>query len=274
MKKVILGFVLAFLTLCKTGSAHNIEKDSLSFTTIHVKLHYLIREPFFYQEDGSFVGIEKEIIDQFANWARTKKNTHLIFEYVPHQDFNSLLEDCKKESGEYLGTGTITILPERKKHFHFSQPYLKNISVLLSHPTCNRLDSKHLKAASVSNSVHHEHLNALVEERHLNAESLPIGNQLELPNLILADSLVFGYMDLLNYWSFLKQNPSTPLRIHRSASKDNEAFGFVCGKSSKLTVLIDGFFEDGFGFTSTRQYDAILKKYLGQEVMNAVEIDE
>ncbi len=274
MKKKILtiiSIILAVAFSCLTATAAN--NDSLPTNTIRVKLHYLEREPFFFSQEEKFQGIEKEIIDQFADWARTKKKTHIIFEQIAHKDFNSLLEACEKEKGEFLGSGTITIKEDRSKLFHFSMPYLKNISVLVSHSTLGRLDGKMLKAASVNNSIHQEHLNELIKTRGLRTENIQIENQLQLPGIIQADSLVIGYMDLLNYWSFVKQNPTISLKVHRSATRDHESFGFICEKNSDLAKLLDSFFEDGFGFTATRQYDNILKKYLGNEVMNAVEVN-
>ena len=270
MKRLFLILITLFCHL--VIQANN--PDSLALKTIRVKLHYLNREPFFFSTENKFQGIEKEIIDQFADWARTRKNTHLVFEYVAHPDFNSLILKCKEEKDAFLGSGTVTIKDERSKFFHFSPPYLKNISILISHPGAGRLDGKNLKAAAVKNSVHQSHLNELIQTRGLQAESILIENQLQLPDLIHSDSTVIGYMDLLNYWSFVNQHPDKHLKIHRSASRDHEAFGFICKQQSELAELLDAFFSAGFGFTATRKYDAILKKYLGNEVMSAVEVNE
>ena len=57
------------------------------------------------------------------------------------------------------------------------------------------------------------------------------------------------------------------------ANKTNEYFGFVLPQTSDWDVVINEFFESGFGFTSTKEYHNILEKHLTFEIINKVELD-
>lgn len=272
--KINLKFLLVLIVSCiSTLASASITSDTLGKSTLKVDLLYLNRNPFFFESNGAVIGIEREILHQFVSWARSEKNLEVIFALQSYSDFAIFLEACKTNKGEIIGSGTVTIKPEREELFHFTPPYLKNVSVLVSHGSLRKLDGVALKGAAVENAIHRSHLNELSIKKNLTITPISLANQLDLPNTILKDNEVIGYMDLLNYWSFLKNNPTKFLRIHRAENRDHEAFGFVSNKNSQVAALLDEFFNAGFGFTATRKYDAILKKYLGPEVLNAVEID-
>ena len=69
-----------------------------------------------------------------------------------------------------------------------------------------------------------------------------------------------------------KKNPSKFLKIHKILNVPNESFGFIMPKSSVHSQYINEFFESGFGFTATKVYHQILEKYLGNEIIESVEI--
>ncbi len=274
MKRFALSLFITLissgLTLANNGKAN---EDTLSGKTILVKVDYLERVPFFYTENNNQKGIEKEILDEFVKWAKAEKNVNLQLNYKQHTEFSSLLDQAKSETENYIGAGTITINQDRQDAFHFSGPYLRNISVLVSAGKVSNINEYAKKAAFTKNSVHQSYIQELQANTQLSLENVMIDDQTELPNIILKDSSIIGYMDLINYWSFVKHNPDKYLRIHRSQNKTNESFGFVTQKQSLVGTLLDEFFNSGFGFTSTKAYHAILERYLGYEVMGAVEVN-
>ena len=61
--------------------------------------------------------------------------------------------------------------------------------------------------------------------------------------------------------------------MHSIANKTNEQFGFVMPLSSDWDIILNEFFESGFGFTSTKEYHKILEKHLSFEIIERVELD-
>jgi polar amino acid transport system substrate-binding protein len=94
--------------------------------TIHVLA--LDSEPFFYQKDGELAGIEYDILDYFAK----SRGATLQVEWV--ESFAGILE--RVEKGEVdVGTGTITITPERARRMDFSAPYFPVQVILVERMT-------------------------------------------------------------------------------------------------------------------------------------------
>ena len=89
---------------------------------------------------------------------------------------------------------------------------------------------------------------------------------------IVSDNNYFGYVDIVAYWAFLKNNPSKFLKIQKVFNEPKEYLGFIMPKKSTHLNSINEFFESGFGFTSTKAYHQILEKYLGYEIIESVEI--
>ena len=73
-------------------------------------------ESFFYQKDGTLAGIEHDILDYFAK----SRGATLSVEWA--DSFAGILE--RVEKGEVdIGSGTITVTPERSRRVDFTAPY-------------------------------------------------------------------------------------------------------------------------------------------------------
>jgi polar amino acid transport system substrate-binding protein len=81
-----------------------------------IRVLALESESFFYQKDGKLAGIEHDILDYFAK----SRGATLKVEFA--EDFAGILE--RVEKGEFdIGSGTITITPERARRLDFTAPY-------------------------------------------------------------------------------------------------------------------------------------------------------
>ncbi|MGB0166138.1 MAG: substrate-binding periplasmic protein [Luteibaculum sp.] len=280
MKKSIV--ILLFSLFCSVLQANNdsslVEQNKYP-AQMELQIKYVDRAPFFFNQGKDLSGIEQEILGSFVAWAKLKKGVQLRLKYKSYKDFSSFYEACKSEESPFIGAGTVTMSQNREEIFDFSGPYLNNISVLVSAgwvPTLKSLDDlsplSNFHAYTTANSVHEEYLTQLANNQTIKIKH--IKEQQDLPNYILADSTVFGYMDVLNFWDFHKKNPTAYIKIHRSANKRNESFGFISKKGDMVSRLLKEFFDSGFGFTATKQYRQILEKYLGYEVIEAVEVNE
>lgn len=249
---------------------------------INIQVNYLNRFPFSYANDkGVLKGIEIEILESFANWARKTQNLDIAFNFVAQNNFNELYQSMDKDSGQVIGAGTITIKKERLKDFNFTAPYLRNVSVLISSGNKTTLSSLDLldtvfagcHGIATENSVHYKHLESIKRGFYNDMPISLVKNQEEIPALV-NNSNYFGYVDLLQFWKYKTENPESYIKVHRIADRNEEHFGFALPKgNTQLAILFDAFFNDGFGFTATKEYHKILEAYLGEEVVPTVEIN-
>jgi hypothetical protein len=93
-----------------------------------------------------------------------------------------------------------------------------------------------------------------------------------IPSMIAQNPAYFGYVDIITFWSFIKKSDRF-LKIHRVANMDHEKLGFILPQTNEYGDLLGEFFESGFGFTATKQYEEILEKYLAHEILSTVEIN-
>ncbi len=270
------GFLLACLAmLVSTFSA---QIDSL-------RVNYYENYPFAYKEGGTLKGIEIDIMEEFTNWLKKKKNISLSVKYTAYAEFSSFYSSVKDGNASVIGLGSVTDNAERENEVVVSAPYLQNVAVLITDGSVTTIKTKEavdvarslngMKAMVVNKSSHLKYLKKMYESSRLNDAEVKITfteKQNNVLDSIAANKKVFGYVDIVAYWAYVKKNTSKFLKIQKVFNMPNESFGFIMPKSSIYKQYISEFFESGFGFTSTKTYHQILEKYLGYEIIESVEI--
>ena len=270
MKKI---FTLLFVFLCVSHHFNAQNLDTL-------KVYYYENYPYAYTEKGEIKGIELEIMDEFITWMAQKKNTKVLITKRQFLDFNAFYNDLKTAGPKIIGMGSVTDNAERAKDVVFSPAYLKNIAVLVSDGNVVSAKTKeegklifgNMDAMVVKNSSHEKYLNDIKTSFLPELKITYTESQTNVLNAIVADKKNFGFVDIVAYWSYLKKNPNKFLKIQKAYNAPSEMLGFVMPKNSIYAKYINEFFESGFGFTATKKYHQILEKYLGHEIIDAVEI--
>lgn len=98
-----------------------------------IRVLALDSEQFFYEENGTFQGIEAQILDYFAK----SRGATLDVEFV--NGFAELLERIERHEAD-VAAGTITITEEREKRVDFSAPYFP-VQVVLVERSNDRSES-------------------------------------------------------------------------------------------------------------------------------------
>lgn len=233
--------------------------------------------PFAFYEDGEFQGIEVDILRKFADWVYSRHGVHLSIEFKRYRQFMNLYEDVM-ENENVVGAAFVTIDDLRSKEVQFTPTYLQNASVLVSPvatPTMAGFrDFERIfgeKTALVIRGTTHER--RLMEIRDEYNEGMRVKYVEEpeqmLPHLLGEDHQYYAMVDLITFWRFVKAN-NGGLKIHRAATVSQEQYGFVLPHGSDWYELFEAFFNEGFGFTASEDYENILRKYLGEEVVPAV----
>ncbi len=245
-------------------------------------IHYYENFPYAYMESGKLKGIEIDIIEEYVSWLKNKKNTGLVVTYKPYNEFSTFYNSVKDGNSKVIGLGSVTSNTEREKDVAISAPYLQNVAVLITAGKVPTVKAKTtaevskslngLNAIVVNKSSHAVYLNEIKKSFLPALKIETTENQNKVLEKIINDNGYFGYVDIVAYWAFLKNNPSRFLKMQKVFNAPKESLGFIMSKKSIYLSSINEFFESGFGFTSTKAYHQILEKYLGYEIIESVEI--
>lgn len=247
-----------------------------------LRVYYYENYPFSYTENGEIKGIELEIMDEFINWMMKKKDIKVDILHRQYNDFNKFYTDVKSGSSKVIGMGSVTNNLEREKDLLFSPPYMNNIAVLITNgivPSAKIKTKeetsrifKNMEAFVVKNSSHEKYMLEFKSSFFPELKISTTETQNNVLNKMANDKNIFGFVDIVAYWSYLKNNNNKFLKIQKVYNTPSEMLGFILPKNSTYTAYLNEFFESGFGFTSTKKYHQILEKYLGYEIIEAVEI--
>lgn len=258
------------------------------FTTLHSQvvdsliINYYENYPYAYNDGGKLKGIEIDIVEEYVSWLKQKKNISIAVKYNSYKEFGNFYNSVKIGNSKVLGLGSVTTNSDREKEVLFSAAYLQNLAVLITDGTVPTVKTKNavevsktlsaLSAIVVSKSSHVAYMNDLKKSFIPNLKISFTEKQSDVLESIANDKKIFGYVDIVAYWSYLKMNPTKFLKIQKVFNEPKESLGLIMPKSSVHAAYLSEFFESGFGFTSTKLYHQILERYLGYEIIESVEI--
>lgn len=228
--------------------------------------------------NGTYSGVQIDILHQFVNWLKHTHGVELTVNYVPFDDFSLLLETVRNSKGGVIGAGNISITEERKEFYEFSPPYLNNLAVLMTHADVPELKSLSdlnsaftgKKAVAFSGTTHEEVLKDLQKNYYPGMEFEYVTSDQEAINAVVSDTNKFTLLDLFSYWLATQENQ--PVRRHAVADQATDQFGFIFPKGSGWAKPMSVFFNMGAGYRSNIAYKRILLKYLGSDVTTMLEI--
>jgi ABC-type amino acid transport substrate-binding protein len=271
MKKIILSL---FLTVSLNAISQKL--DTLN-------IYYLNNSTFAFPENGTVSGVEADIIKEYAAWLKAKKNMSVYLNFKSFDGFESLYNAVKKGDKKVIGLSTVTMNSEREKEVDFSPPYMRNVTVCITNGNVatvkeksaaevNRVLGK-LSGVGIVNSTFTNYLNNLKKSYLPALKITNVTRVSEIMESIASNNTTFGYVDVVDYWYYIKNNPNKYLKMQKELNMSNEQFGFIMPKGNLNKELLGEFFESGFGFTSTKTYHQILEKYLSYEVLQTVEVN-
>ena len=249
--------------------------------TLNVK--YYENYPYAYMENGVLKGIEVDIIKKYVEWLKLEKDIVTVVNYKSFKEFSEFYNSIKKGDARSIGLGSVTITEDRAKEVAFSPAYLRNIAVLITSgnvpsiknpPTIEEAGKVFgpRDALAVNESSHVKYMNALKSMYLLNMQIKGTETQTSILDKIAKDGKSYGYVDIVAFWAYIKKNKKTYLKIQKAFNQPYEDLGFVMPFGASHFSSLNEFFENGFGFTSTKVYHEILQKYLGYEVLETLEL--
>ena len=280
LNKVILVIVALFITQL-SFSQDNSWLEAQSTKNVQLNVFYFENEPFAYTNDkNQLTGIEIEILNYFKDWVWKNKQVAITYNYIKTSEYDNYLTMLAASNGNAIGAGTVTITEDRKREYQFTAPYLKNISVLVSHGSVPTLSSINdysssfsgLRPVTVKGTIHEILLKQVVKASKTDLLPEYVDSPMDVAESITSNPKYYGYIDIISYWKFVKTN-KIYIKMHKKANNEDERFAFILPPNSDWLIPLNEFFESGFGFTSTKDYHKILERHLGEEIINFVELD-
>ncbi len=245
----------------------------LAQSTDSIYVNYLIDAPFASLDKSIPVGIEIDIINEYVLWLKTVKKMNVVISHHSFSDFDSFYSATKKGNKNTIGLAAVSISPEKAKEIDFTTAYLKNVAFCITNGNAPDIKTKtpseivktlgSMTAFTIPNTNLSKYI-AEIKKMYIN--DLKINNQtdqIKILDEIAKSVLNFGYVDAVEFWFYLKSNPTKFLKMQKPLNQSKDELGFVVPKGSPHKALFNEFFGGATGFKSTRNYRAILEKYLG-----------
>lgn len=262
-------------------SAQSLE-ESIASGKAELNVYYFENEPYAYKNDKNvLVGIEVDIIKSFAKWMKEEKGVELKLNFRSFSKFDVFYGEIRSAQINTIGLGSVTFSKLRSTEVKFSAPYLKNVAVLVTDGNVPTSRSEEelanevlsLVPVTIKGSIHQSYLDKMYKGQEMKREYVYVNDALEIPAKIKESAKYFGYVDVITFWKYLKSNQDHYIKMHSIANKTDEVFGFVMPITTDWDLVVNEFFESGFGFTSTKEYHSILEKHLSYEIIEKVELD-
>jgi len=269
--------ILFFFMLISGMAMGQIPTESLEVT-----IHYYENYPFAYQgKSGKLEGIEVEIFQAFEKWAEDRKGIRIQSNYISYSVFGNAYRRVRSEvSNNHIGMASVSVTPKRQEEVDFSSPYLKNKSLLVSGgyaPTLYSIDEiaekfKDLTALTIQASIHEGNLLQIKKDHFPDMNIEYRESAMDIIDIVARNDGYFAYVDIVSFWYYVTTKSDGYIKIQRAAQTEDEYFGFVFPMGeSKLKSLFNEFMDGGFGFVSSKVYDRIIQKHLGDDIRKYVD---
>jgi hypothetical protein len=234
-----------------------------------ITVNYLSHVPFAIKDSSGAKGIEIDIMNEYVLWLKTVKKMDVTVDFKKCDDYNAVLSETKKDP-KCMGMAAAITGFEKMPEIEYLSPYLKNLSFCITNG--NAPDVKTKNAAEIMKTlgsmtaltIDKSNLASCVAEiKKLYVKDLKVNflnTKTEILNSIAKNVLMFGYVDAIDFWMFLKTNPNKFLKVQKSLDQSKETFSFVVPKASEHKKLFAEFFTT---FKAGIKYRLILEKYLG-----------
>lgn len=218
---------------------------------------------------GYVEGICIDIVQEFVNFLQIKKGVKLKVELKQiSNEFAVFMETVKNAQKGVWGIGNITITEERKKSYHFSQAFIKNFSVLISHYSATTLPSlkvmntyfQDMKAYTVKGTTNEKIILSWKKKYFPAMPIVYVRSSGEVLKRVSQDPKSFTTLDFNYFASAFRAGYN--IRRHATGDSSLEEFGIIMPKDSDWKNVWDEFLNT---FKQSNKYFQILSQHLGYE---------
>jgi ABC-type amino acid transport substrate-binding protein len=213
------------------------------------------------------MGICVDVLKDFVDFVTKKYNTKITISYVAKENgFQKFLSTVQAGDG-VVGVSNVTITEARKKIMKFTNPYMRNPLVLISHkeaPSLKSLDELPTKfsgysAEVVEGSTHVNVINKIKKERmpSLNIRQSPSG--IEILKKINTEKTLFTLAEITDYVDAIRSKYE--VKHHNIKLTEDEFLGFILPLSGDWDVVFNEFLTEQY--RKGPAYKKIIRDNLG-----------
>ena len=224
-------------------------------------------------------GILIDLMVEFEAFVKEKYGITISREFhqIERNDFGGLLNTVKTSREGVFGLANTSITEERKQFLQFSQPFLQNIVVLVTHKNIPDIASMEdmstsfadMKAYSVTASVYLASLEKLKASHFPEMEIELFRSGLEVMEAVASNPKSFAIIDLLYYLEFL--NNGYELKRHKVGDQVGDEFGIIMPTNNDWKPVLDEFFATGF--LKSARYREIVSNHLGKSALRLIKLN-
>ncbi len=261
-------FLLAF--------SPNLPVFGQSTSADQLNLYWFTSKPFVYEnEDGKLEGIEPDMMRIFQSFLKDEKQLDVELNWVKTNSFSHILDIIKNSEDENdFGVSALSITENRKEYADFPEPYLPDITVLVSSngtPIVRSLDEINtmmstMRAITIKDTKYEDMLLDLRNRFGFDFEIDYIESEKNVLEGVNDSENCFGFIDL----------PVYLIQIENGSEVVRQNFFTVKGAGYSYMLTKDSKWKDYFNeFLANVEYreqvSSIISNYLGEELYRFID---
>ncbi|MEQ6165755.1 ATP-binding protein [Ekhidna sp. MALMAid0563] len=239
-------------------------------------LYWFTSRPFVYEnEAGEMEGIEPDMLRSFQRYLEKEENISVTLNWVKANDFSHILEIIKgTDDPDAIGVSALSITDERKEYASFVDPYLPDITVLISSkgtPIVRSFEElyemmRSMDAVTIRDTKYEMLLNNLRKQIGLNFDIIYIESEQNVIEGVASRTDCFGFIDL----------PVYLLQVESGGEVVRQNFFTVKGQGYSYMMPVNNNWKDHFNrFLVHVDYrdeiSDIISGYLGEELYGFID---
>ena len=227
-------------------------------------------EPAIIHQDaqGNMKGICADILSDFVAFVENKYGKKIKINYVKDEPDFPLFLRTVQNTNNLLGVSNTSITEERKKILKFTPPYLKNITVLLTHQSSppvkdlSQLNTTHadFTAEILKGSTHEQFIQKIKKETVPKLKiNYHAGNE-SIFKTLTSNPKAFTILDVTAYVGLMNEK-KYPIKRHDVNLKIVDEIGFIMAKQSDWDKPWEEFLSPEY--RKSLRYKQIVSEHLG-----------
>ncbi len=221
-------------------------------------------------------GIEHDLAVSFVDYLEAMYDVEIELQWIETQSFDEVMEKVRLGNGGTFGASSLSITPQRKRIFNFTEPYMADIAVLVSNANIPVALSEYQlgqilqgkTAISIRSTTLVDALDKLKNNLNVDFEVEYTNNSGDILDQINNRDGSFGYVDIANFLVAVDNNTNVKRQLFFPVKL--EGLAMIYPKNSDWKDPVNDYFNSA-RFQEDRR--KIITKYLGSnasEIINRI----